>query len=170
MCLTPPSQPVPHTYSTAPARKIKEKKDMNSAYSSQNHDDTCSRNTRSPSAGGVSTTEGAHNLQFPEPSPYETRAYISSRTPSSQGLASPSYLGPNLTETPSYLSPPLSQNQHPFPPLSDGSVASRNQWYGEAQPRTPGTSLVRIDSPDHRLGSSVPSPALSSVETNSTMR
>ncbi|KAL2173340.1 uncharacterized protein P884DRAFT_212165 [Thermothelomyces heterothallicus CBS 202.75] len=138
---------------------------MDSTCTSQSFDDSCSRTPRSRAGSGVLTTEGLlQNLHLAETTSLETASYITSRPPSSQGLASPAYLSPNLSHSPGYL-PSLTQHQTSFSPLPSEAAASGQEWFETEQPQVQGAPLLRLQPAYDEAGASAPSPPLPSTET-----
>lgn len=146
---------------------------MEPTYPAQGHGSTYSRDARSRSGSGVSTTEGLlQDLRLAEVSLFETGSYASSRPPSSQGLASPAYLSPGLSHTPgSHLPTPLSQHHHqqPFPPFPSDASVSHTEWFQGEQTRAQATPLLRIQPAHNQFGPPTSSPPVPSIEAD-TMR
>ncbi|KAK4142628.1 uncharacterized protein C8A04DRAFT_38156 [Dichotomopilus funicola] len=120
--------------------------------SSQQFEDTYSQTPRSRAGNRISTTEGLlQNLHLAETGSFETESYTTSRPPSSQGLASPTYLSPSLSHSPGYLTTPLGQPHSSFPPLSSETTISDAEWSYECLLETVMESSSGL-MPPHDLG------------------
>lgn len=134
--------------------------------SSQQFEDTYSQTPRSRAGSRISTTEGLlQNLHLAETGSFETESYTTSRPPSSQGLASPTYLSPSLSHSPGYLTTPLGQPHSSFPPLSSETTISDAEWFDAEHTHTHGAPLLRLQPVHDEPGVITSSPPLSSVET-----
>lgn len=125
----------------------------------------------------VSTTEALfQSLQLVESSPvgtpsFETASYTTSRPPSSQGLASPTYNSPSLPHQSSsfintQLSHPQRPPQHPAPYQlrTEGSLEA--DWLDiNTSSRLQAAPLLRVESASEQLGPPASSPPLASIES-----